>query len=143
MTKAFARVTGVALLAALLTPLGVAHAQSSALEVRIREVAFRTSGATDVTVSLSGAALGAATLSSSNFTLSEAGKPVAGLTATPRQQSETVPIAVALVVDTSGSIKGAALTQAKAAAKILVSSLPPNSRVALFAAGGDARRATG
>ncbi len=138
MSRVLPRVVAAIVLALVVAPMAPAQAQSSELAVLIREISFRADGKTDVVVSLSGSAVGDA-LTGSNFSVTEAGQPVAGLTAEPLFSARDTSVAVALVFDNSGSIRGAPLTAAKNAAKVLLGSLPPGTKVALFTLGGGSR----
>ena len=64
------------------------------------------------------------------FQVQEDGKPVDGLQVESIVDS-TEPIAIALVIDTSGSMEGAKLTQAKLAMHGLLDALGPNDRVTI------------
>lgn len=124
----------------LLALMPSALAQSAPLEVRIREVAFNANGTTEVTVSLTGSITG--TLSSQNVTVTESGSTFTSVQVKELFGSGQEPVAVAVVMDTSGSTAGAALAAAKTAATSFVTGLPAQVRVAILTAGGAARVAT-
>ncbi|MFY9588633.1 MAG: type II secretion system F family protein [Actinomycetota bacterium] len=130
MTRRFrgAAIAVAALVAALTA--GPAFAQAAALEVRLREAVLSTDGSTRLVVSVTGAAVKGA-LNAGNFQVTEAGKAIEGLTVTPLSQTSDQPVAVVLIMDTSGSTSGAPINNAKNAARDFVSNLPANVRVAL------------
>ena len=125
--------------ALLMVPLG-AVAQTSgtpSLTTSIREISFDSKGNTNIVVSVAGSALSAdQTLAASDFSVTESGQAVQGLTVQRLSQTgAAIPVAVALVFDISGSTAGAPLAAAKTAAKDFVAALPPNVRVALISFG--------
>jgi tight adherence protein B len=127
-------------LAALSLPMGlllvgVAAAQTDELDVRIRQVAFDSNDITRLVVSVSGSAVPGSGLPSSAFTVTEQGQQIQGVTVTPLFQSKTQPVAVALVIDATGSTRGSPLEAAKAAAKTFVASLPDGVRLAVVVVG--------
>jgi tight adherence protein B len=81
------------------------------------------------------------TLDASNFTVTEQGVKVDNLSA-KTLSSSTIPVAVVLAMDVSGSMAGQKLAAAKLAAKQFVATLGSNIRVALVAFGTDVRLVT-
>lgn len=106
----------------------------AATGIRIREAALSVDGKTDVIVQVSGSAAGR-TLSAANFSVTEEGQAVEGLVVQPLLKTTIRPIAVDLVMDTSGSTAGRPLADAKAAAKSFVNTLPAGVRIGLVSFG--------
>lgn len=132
------RVPGAGLLLALLLALvGASAAAQVPLEVRIREAALDPAGSVRLVVSVTGDAA-AGVLDAASFAVTEQGAPVAGLKVEPISESRVQPVAVALVIDVSGSTRGTPLDDAKAAAKGFVERLPQTVRVAVVAFGPSA-----
>lgn len=122
---------GVAALVAVLTA-GAAFGQQAALEVTLRSLDLRPDGTTNLVVSVTGSAV-TGPLGQSNFQVSEAGQGVEGFAVNALSQTSAQPVTVALVMDVSGSTAaGGALTNAKNAARLFVSGLPANVRIALI-----------
>jgi tight adherence protein B len=108
-----------------------AFAQTTALEVTLRQALLDKDGSTRLTVSVTGSAV-TGTLGPENFQVTEAGQAVEGLTVTPLSQTSDQPVAVVLIMDTSGSTAGAPINNAKGAARTFVSRLPASVRIALI-----------
>jgi tight adherence protein B len=84
------------------------------------------------------AELGAADIPAGAFTAFENGQPrPVAVARLPHDSLEVV-----LVIDTSGSMKGAAMTAAKAAATAFINQMPPDTRIGLIAFGDTARVAS-
>ncbi|HEV2686007.1 MAG TPA: VWA domain-containing protein, partial [Actinomycetota bacterium] len=116
----------------------VASAQTGSLTTQIRDVSFDSTGHTDITVSVAGPALAASqTLTASDFSVTENGQTVPGLTAQSLSATKTA-VSLVLAMDVSSSMSiGGKLAAAKSAAHDFVASLPANVRVALIAFGSD------
>lgn len=81
------------------------------------------------------ASLGVEALTNANFQVTEAGQPqLISVEALPSERLE-----LALVIDTSASMRGAPLAAAKAAARSFVSNLPSSVPVSVIAFGGSPR----
>jgi tight adherence protein B len=107
-----------------------AFGQASA-GVRIREAKLDGNGRVRLVVQVSGPLVDQQ-LKAGNFSVTEADRKISDLTVTPlTQAAATVPIVVALAIDTSGSTAGRPIADAKAAAKAFLSQLPPAVQVAL------------
>jgi tight adherence protein B len=122
-------VVTVALVAALAA--GAAFAQQAPLVVALRGADLKADGTTNLVVSVTGTAVAGA-LSESNFSVTEAGKKITSFTVEPLSTSTAQQVAVALVMDISGSTAGTPLANAKNAARSFVAQLPANVRVALI-----------
>ncbi|HLW18161.1 MAG TPA: VWA domain-containing protein [Actinomycetota bacterium] len=134
--RRFAGAGAIAFACALLVVPLTASAQTtpSSLTTQIREVSFDTKGNTNVVVAVAGSALASTTkLTTSDFSVTENGKPVSGLTVQPLSTTGTA-VALVLAMDVSSSMTPK-LAAAKAAAVTFVGSLPANVRVAVIAFG--------
>jgi VWFA-related protein len=78
----------------------------------------------------------ATSLPAESFTVTLGGTPAA-VRAAELATSEDAPLDVLIVIDTSGSMEGAPLASAKAAAKAFIGDLPPGDRVAIESFGDD------
>jgi VWFA-related protein len=124
--------------AALWPAHGPAHAQESRLAVdvvSVEDVGYPALRAV-VTVARDGAALPGLDTRSFAATLAGQPLPVTGVTEAVRDVSGAD---VALVVDVSGSMGGAPIAQAKAAAREFIAALAPADRVAVIAFSDDVR----
>lgn len=126
----------------ILIALAAPAAGEEALLVRIREAALDPGGGVRLVVSVTGEAAGDV-LSAANFAVTEEGEPVAELKVEPLLEKEAQPLAVALVMDVSGSTRGQPHEDAKAAARSFVEVLPEGVRMALVAFGNTAELRTG
>jgi tight adherence protein B len=121
---------------ALLTTLALVSTATAqaALELRLREAILSEDGTTRLIVSVTGPAV-QSELGDDAFTVTEAGEPISSFTVEPLSQSNAQAVAVALVMDVSGSTAGQPLADAKAAARTLINGLPASVRVALISFG--------
>jgi tight adherence protein B len=104
----------------------------TAAGVRIREAKLDADGLVRLVVQVSGP-LVERQLKAANFTVTEADRRVKDLrVASLTQAAATVPVAVALAMDTSGSTAGKPIADAKSAAKAFLGQLPPSVQVALI-----------
>jgi tight adherence protein B len=132
MTRRFA-LGVVSVVAFIATLAGAALAQSSELTVAIRGADLSADGTTKIVVSVVGSAVErAGTLNAGNFTVSEAGQAVTDFTVNAGNAAAVQQVAVALVMDVSGSTAGQPIADAKAAARTFVSRLPGETRIALI-----------
>jgi tight adherence protein B len=115
---------------ALLWILGGSALGQTGVLVRIRQAGFDSEGRTQLVVSVTGDAANQV-LGSSNFFLTEEGKPIANFEVKPLIQSKATPVSVALVMDVSGSTAGKPLADAKTAAKSFVNQLAKDVKVGL------------
>ena len=118
---------------ALLLTLAVgtsALAQAAPLAVSIRGADLKADGTTNLIVAVTGSAL-TGTLAASNFTVTEAGQAISGVTVRTLAQTNVQPVTVALVMDMSVTA-GQAINEAKAAARAFVSGVPANVSIALI-----------
>lgn len=121
----------VAVVAALSATAG--FAQESGLIVGLREGQISPDGTTKLIVSVSGTAV-TGTLDTSNFTVTEAEQPVTSFTVESLSATSVQPVAVAIVMDVSGSTAANnAIGAAKDAARSFINQLPANVRIALIA----------
>jgi tight adherence protein B len=125
---------GVASLVAVAAALaaGGAFAQSSELTVAIRGADLSADGTTKLVVSVVGSAVANTTLNKGNFTVTEAGQQVQGFEVAAGNAAAVQQVAVALVMDVSGSTAGQPIADAKSAARTFVSRLPDQTRIALI-----------
>lgn len=130
MKRFVAAVLGAALVAVASLP---ASAQE-AVGVRIRETSLDADGFVRLIISVSGPAADRV-LAPENFRVTEEGAEVSGLEVEALIESKVQPVAVALLIDVSGSTRGQPLADAKGAAKSFVAQLPEGVRVALLAFG--------
>lgn len=107
---------------------------AAALEVRVREAALDPGGAVRLIVSVTGEGLDRP-LTAADFRVTEGGRPAQDLQAEPLLQSRIQAVSVALLLDTSGSTRGAPLADAKAAATAFLGQLPAEVQVALVGFG--------
>lgn len=110
--------------------------------VRIREVRLGSDGTTTVVVSVSGEAAGQP-LTTGNFSIVENGTEIAPADLRPYIGSGNRPIAAAIVLDTSASMQGQPLLDAKAAAMTFLDGLPAEVRVGLVTFDAQARTTVG
>ena len=120
------------LLIFLIIPSNV-YGQISSLSVKIEKIDDQAFPKNKVFISVSDAqGFPIKGLQSNNFKLSEGGKPVANLSVTPFQNYEQ-PLAIILVLDTSGSMQGKPLENSIAAAKQFNTSLADQDVLGLVA----------
>ena len=134
MRKRVATLAAIAALASLILPM---TAQAATATIRIRQSVLRPDGNVQIIVALGGDT-GDKTLKASDFSVSEAGRAIQGLTVKPLGGSDA-DVTLSLAFDVSGSMAGQPLVDAKNAALRFLSLLPPNVRVSLVAFGGSAR----
>jgi tight adherence protein B len=115
----------------LLSLPATAQTGNESLLAKIREISFTSNGQTRVVVSVAGSAVGSQTLGTGDFSVTEGGLPVEGLSVQPLFQSKSTSVAVVLLFDLSGSTKGGGLDAAKLAAKGFVGALPIGVRIAI------------
>lgn len=125
-----ALVAAVVLATAALVSVGSAWG-ADPVGVRIRQTSLAKDGNVQLVVSIAGAPQGV--LPASSFRVAEEGIDVEGLQVAPLIESKFQPIAVALVMDVSGSTKGKPIADAKQAAKQFLSQLPEEVQVAVVA----------
>ncbi|MFN2615127.1 MAG: VWA domain-containing protein [Actinomycetota bacterium] len=94
--------------------------------VHIREATVDANGVAHLILGVTGAP---GTLNGDAFTVTEDGRPVSGLTLQPLDAR--TPVAVVLLIDTSGSTNGRPLADAKNAAEHFAAGLPGYVRIAL------------
>jgi tight adherence protein B len=123
---------GAACLLAFLAPAAIGD---GSLQVHIRDAKIDPSGAVTIVVQATGNAV-QGDLATSNFSVSEANQPVAGLSVQPLLASQAQPVAVALLIDDSGSTKGKPHADAQAAASNFMRALPGGVQIALIAIDG-------
>lgn len=111
-------------------------AQSPGL--RIRQTHLEPSGEVRVVVSTTGSAADGV-LRPEDFEVTEAGTRIEEIRLEPLVESAFQPIAVVLVIDVSGSTAGKPLEDAKAAAKLFVTSVPSPVEIAIVAFGSIAQ----
>lgn len=124
------RRVALAVLALALGGFLAAPAAAQTAQLRIREATLDPNGLVRLVVSVAGEAAEQVFVRD-NFHLTEAGVTIEELAVTPLFESRIQPVAVALVIDTSGSTRGRPLEDAKAAARSLVQELPDGVRIAL------------
>lgn len=134
---------GPVLLALAVGMVWVLSAEAAAGEpvtLRIRAAELDPSGAVRLLVSVGGAAADRV-LGPDNFRVTEEGRDVGDLAVDPLITSQIQPVAVVLLLDTSGSTKGKPLADAKAGAKGFIGGLPDGVSVAIlsFAATAEVR----
>jgi tight adherence protein B len=125
-------ITILAALAALIG--GTAFAQTSALEVNIREAQLSADGTTKLVVSVVGSAVPGAGLGQDNFSISESGQNVDAFNVESLSGAASGEVvSVSIVMDVSGSTAGAPIADAKNAARSFVNRLPASVRIELIA----------
>lgn len=135
------RRTFAALVAGFLLIASPASAQTAAPSVTIREAALDPDGLVRLTVAVGGVA-SPRRLSNENFTLTEQGEGIVDFSVEPLFAEQSRPVAVALVMDVSGSTLGAPIAAAKTAATGFVRGLPAGVRVGVYSFADAARRLT-
>jgi tight adherence protein B len=110
---------------------------ASQLQVRIREAALDPDGRVRLIASVAGTREGQV-LDKRNFKVTEEGDGVESFSVESLLESKVQPVAVALVMDVSGSTKGRPLADAKSAATALLGSLPSGIQTSLIAFGTSA-----
>jgi len=115
----------------LSTTLSICFAQSAAFTINIISVDSDSFPSVNAYVSISDAQGFPITgLDSSAFKLSEENQPVTNFTVTPHKNTEQ-PLAIVLVMDTSGSMAGSPIKNSLEAAKSFISTLMANDQVAI------------
>lgn len=117
-----------AALGALTLPLS---AQDDSLRVNVRSAADDTYPVARLVVNVEDSSAAGETLGISNFSVRANGSEARVVTAEVAD-SKDAPLDVVMVIDTSGSMEGAALAATKEAAKAFLDSLAPDDRVALI-----------
>lgn len=122
----------LAAFAAALVAITVAHGQDASLRstiASITELPYPDAQAVVNVEDTSGASLQG--LNASNFTVTVGGAP-AVVSKAELASSNSIPLDVLLLIDTSGSTAGEALAQSKSAAEAFVRGLAPEDRVAIM-----------
>jgi VWFA-related protein len=132
------RLIAVALLASLsLAPLAPADAQESDLKATVVSVRDATYPDAQAILNIEDASgEPTSSLGPENFTVEVDGH-AARVAAAELATSEDAPLDVMAIIDTSGSMEGAPLANAKAAAKAFIQELSPQDRVALISFGDE------
>jgi tight adherence protein B len=131
------RCAGLMLAAAIVVGMIVAPASAPAAaatpapEISLQSVETTAWPAVTLRVVLPAKMLGG-TLTARDFSLRENGALMSDLQVTALQQSARMPLDVLLVIDTSGSMKGQALADAKQAATRFIGALAPEDRVSVM-----------
>lgn len=128
--------TVASILAALLV-LAPAARPAEQMQVRIREAALDPDGRVRMIVSVAGTREGQV-LDERSFKVTEENEVVEFFSVESLLESKVQPVAVALVMDVSGSTKGRPLADAKSAATALLGSLPSGIQTSLIAFGTSA-----
>jgi|CXWL01.1.fsa_nt_gi VWFA-related protein len=122
----------LAAFAAALVAVAVAHGQDASLRstiASVSELPYPDAQAVVNVEDTSGASLQG--LNASNFTVTVGGAP-AVVSKAELASSDSIPLDVLLLIDTSGSTAGEALAQSKNAAEAFVRGLAPEDRVAIM-----------
>lgn len=131
MIKRLATSLLLAALLSLLVGAALAFGAEKSL-LRIRQANLARDGQVTLTVSVAGEGTDRV-LDAGSFRVTEQGSPIEITGFHPLVSSQVQKVAVALVLDISGSTKGKPLEDAKAAAKAFVQRLPPQVVVAVVA----------
>lgn len=126
------RYFGLAALGALLLGIAPAAWGDAGPGVHIRQATLDTKGGVRLVVSVDGGAT-SGVLGASAFGVTEAGKSVTGLAVTPLLAAANEPVAVAILIDDSGSTAGTPHADAQAAARAFVQQAPDGVEMGLFA----------
>ena len=116
---------------------GLSKPAATQLQVRIREAALDPDGRVRLIASVAGTPEGQV-LDKGNFKVTEENEVVESFSMESLLESKIQPVAVALVMDVSGSTRGRPLADAKSAATALLGSLPSGIQTSLIAFGTSA-----
>ncbi len=122
----------VAALAAVILSAAAAHGQDAGLRATIQSVTELPYPSAQAVVNIEDTSGGSlAGLEASNFIVTSNGK-LAKVSKAELASSQTIPLDVLLLIDTSGSTQGEGVAQAKSAAVSFITRLAPEDRVAVM-----------